>query len=849
MSPVAPGVSTQFSVSYDPSAVGSHTASVSFLAGGSPFSFQVTGNGTTTGLPGISIADVTGNEGNSGTTSLSFVVSISPAPTANVTVNWATANDTATAPSDYTTANGTLTFSPAVTSQNVQVAVQGDTTVEPSERFFVDLSGVSAGAQIVDSQGIGTIQDDDSPVEITMKLTNSWSGGFNADLEIKNKGVAAVNGWTLEFDFVPTISSLWSGSYTNAGARYTISPVSWTTNIPAGGAVTPGFTADGTLTAGSVSNAVFNGSPVIITVNLTSGGGGGGGGGAGSAIAMPGVDGVNQAVQVTINHKAVTASTQFDLSITGVTTPAFTVATNNPTVVTPSIVAGKLQLVGEKAGRAGIRITETGSGSTRYIGVRVRTAAGALPDMPEYIGMGSVSEDTTPDLTFWRSFEPGLKNKRIDYRYIYLNGGATGAIEPYNPSGAPPQTIDGWYGWAGGNGNRARNYIRESRKLGIIPAFVYYNIATGNESYDGDLARVRSKAYMEYYYKDLKKALEISRDEAGDDLVMFIFEPDFMGYIAQNHLDGSGVPIAPNTPKTATGKMGAWAEVNAAYSSGVLNTAAGDPLFPDTFRGLIESINYITNKYPNVVFGWQMNLWAYPAGGFTGISPTVKGIMHFTDPAAATADFATRRQQIYTEARAVTKYRMDAGFGTHGADFISIDKYGLDAVGYEAVGATDPAATTWFFNADHWGNYLRYCKAMHDESGLPVVLWQLPVGRVNTSQETNPYGSGLFPNLPNTHTKYEDSSPSYFLGDTFIPGAGNRLTHFSRNLGGDTKVTIAGGTVTWGEHINEAKAAGISTVLFGAGVGQSTDGVGDPPTEDYWWITKVQKYYQHPVPR
>ncbi len=845
---LAAGAQTQFGISYDPSAVGVHAATIEFLHNGTPFSFGVAGTGTTTGMPGVSVADAAKSEGNSGTSTLSFTVSISSAPTGNVSVNWATADDSAMAPSDYITATGTVTFTPAGSlSQTVNVSVLGDTVIEPNERFYVNLSGITGAAQIVDSQAAGWINDDDSPVQITMKLTNSWSGGFNADLKIENTGSTTINGWTLAFDFIPAITSMWSGAYTVASGRYTVTPASWNTTIAPAGNATPGLTANGVLSAGSISNAVFNGVSVVIAVDLT-GASGGGGGGAASAIAMPQVDATSQAVQVTINFNT---PTNFNLSVTGVTSPAFTVATNNPSVVTPSIVGGQLSLLGIKAGRAGVRITETGSGATRYIGVRVRTVAGALPGMPDYIAMGSVSEDTTPDLTFWRSFESGPKNKRIDYRYIYLNGGPTGATEPYNPTGGTPQMIDGWYGWAGGNGNRARQYIRESRKLGMIPAFVYYNIASGNESYDGDLTRIRDKPYMEYYYQDLKKALDIAQTEAGDDLVMFIFEPDFLGYMAQNHLDASGQPIPPNTPKNTTAKKGAWAEVSAAYSSGVLSTAAGDPLFPDTFRGLVESINYISNKYSNVVFGWQMNVWAYPAGGFTGCNPPGSGIMHLTDPAATATDFNNRRQQIYQEARAVTAYYIAAGIGSQGADFISIDKYGLDAVGAEASAAANPAGSLWFWNADHWNNYLKYCQAIKDESNLPVVLWQIPVGRINSSQATNPYATGGFPNLPNTTTKYEDSAPVFFLGDVFNPGTvgSNRHTHFTRNLGADPEVGSSGAAVTWGEHINEAKAAGIIAVLFGAGVGISTDGVGDPPTEDYWWISKIQSYYQNPVQR
>ena len=74
-------------------------------------------------LPTVSIGDATVTEGNSGTKSFSFVVSLSGASTQTVTVPYATADGTATAGSDYTSTSGTLTFTPGQTSQTVSVAV------------------------------------------------------------------------------------------------------------------------------------------------------------------------------------------------------------------------------------------------------------------------------------------------------------------------------------------------------------------------------------------------------------------------------------------------------------------------------------------------------------------------------------------------------------------------------------------------------------------------------------------------------------------------------------------------------------------------------------------------------
>ena len=69
-----------------------------------------------------------------------------------MTVGYATAGGTATAGSDYAATSGTLTFNPGVTTQTITVNVNGDTTVEPDETFFVDLSAPT-NATIATAQG------------------------------------------------------------------------------------------------------------------------------------------------------------------------------------------------------------------------------------------------------------------------------------------------------------------------------------------------------------------------------------------------------------------------------------------------------------------------------------------------------------------------------------------------------------------------------------------------------------------------------------------------------------------------------------------------------------------------
>ena len=205
-------------------------------------------------------------------------------------------------------------------------------------------------------------------------------------------------------------------------------------------------------------------------------------------------------------------------------------------------------------------------------------------------------------------------------------------------------------------------------------------------------------------------------------------------------------------------------------------------------------------------------------------------------------NWAGARDFVRQKARSITNYAVNSGILSHGAGFISIDKYGLDAMGHQK--RANPHDSTWFFNGDHWNNYLMFVKTMHQTSGYPILLWQLPVGRINSTLTKSAYTGVLFKDLPNTTKHFEDSSPNYFLGDSFNPGAGPRLTHFSQNRANDPKITVSGNTVTWKDHMAEAKDAGVFSILFGAGVGDSTDGVGIPPTEEYWWIQKAQEYYK-----
>ena len=141
--------------------------------------------------PTIGINDVKIVEGNSGTTNALFTVSLSAPTTQIVTVDFATADGTATAGSDYVAASGTLTFNPGETTKPLTVLVNGDVLYEPDETFVVNLSN-PANTTIVKGQGIGTILNDDGAqptLGITdVSVTEGNSGTTNATFTVSLSG-------------------------------------------------------------------------------------------------------------------------------------------------------------------------------------------------------------------------------------------------------------------------------------------------------------------------------------------------------------------------------------------------------------------------------------------------------------------------------------------------------------------------------------------------------------------------------------------------------------------------------------------------------------------------------------
>ncbi len=176
-----------------------------------------TGTITNDDAPTLSIDSPSVTEGDSGSTNLTFTVTLSAASVRQVTVAWAEGTGgTATSGTDYTTiTGGTLTFAAGTTSQTFSVAVTGDTTDETNETVVVTLSSPT-NATIATGTGTGTITDDDGPT-----------------LSIDSPSVAEGNSGSTNLTFTATLSAASvqpvTVAYADAGTGTATSGTDYTT--------------------------------------------------------------------------------------------------------------------------------------------------------------------------------------------------------------------------------------------------------------------------------------------------------------------------------------------------------------------------------------------------------------------------------------------------------------------------------------------------------------------------------------------------------------------------------------------------------------------------------------------
>jgi hypothetical protein len=103
-------------------------------------------------------------------TSLTLTVQRTGDTSGAVTVDYATANGTASERSDYTTAVGTLRFAAGETAKTIDVLVNEDSFVEGNETFTVSLSNPTGGATLSCLTAVATVQITDDAAEPTTNV-------------------------------------------------------------------------------------------------------------------------------------------------------------------------------------------------------------------------------------------------------------------------------------------------------------------------------------------------------------------------------------------------------------------------------------------------------------------------------------------------------------------------------------------------------------------------------------------------------------------------------------------------------------------------------------------------------
>jgi len=202
-------------------------------------------------------------EGDSGTTNITFTVSLSSPSSQNVSVSWATADGTAHAETDYIPASGSLVFPPGATTATIAVPVLGDRIYEGNEWLFVNLID-PVGAVVTQGQGIGVILDDDpaglsiDDVIVTAPATNDASAAFTVTLAPPNPS------GTVTVDYATADGTAIAGiDYETAAGTLTFPPGTVTQSVPVAVLANPQFEGARTF---SVTLSGASGAPIAHAV-------------------------------------------------------------------------------------------------------------------------------------------------------------------------------------------------------------------------------------------------------------------------------------------------------------------------------------------------------------------------------------------------------------------------------------------------------------------------------------------------------------------------------------------------------------------------------------------------------
>ena len=289
------------------------------------------------------------------------------------------------------------------------------------------------------------------------------------------------------------------------------------------------------------------------------------------------------------------------------------------------------------------------------------------------------------------------------------NAASAGAKYLYQYLAAGVNTGNGWATW-NANGTFVNNFAQDVVNHGMTPVFTYYMMvqslpANGNEA--AVTSNMSNWSTMNAYWQDV--ALFFQRAAEVNHEIIFHVEPDLWGFIHQ---------ASPNNNA-------------ASYPHTIYVGSAGVPALnglPDTPQGFAQAFFALRTAAgaTNVKIAYHHSRWGV-GPDYTYSNPDTTTLLGYADEAVT---FYKSLNQEFDLTFAEVRDR-DAGFYKV--------QYG------------DNGAAYWT-NADYT-NQIAYFNRFHQNTGQPVMLWQVP------------YGNTIKPEINNSWERFEDSVVQTLFGE------------------------------------------------------------------------------------
>lgn len=285
------------------------------------------------------------------------------------------------------------------------------------------------------------------------------------------------------------------------------------------------------------------------------------------------------------------------------------------------------------------------------------------------------------------------------YRYQYLSGGVG--------------TGQGWANW-NPNGTYVEGYVDQSERVKAVTVFTYYQLlqsapSTGSDEPSRALSNLNNPQTMSLYYADF--ALLMRRLANAKSSVVVHLEPDLNGYVQRKALDvgnrASAIPAA----------------VSSSGFSGLED-------LPNTYEGSVRGLFRLRDRYaPNVMLAAHISTWS--TGPDVGVN---------------------RDRRLDLGRVADTTLSFLRSLPEH--DLLVLDPADRDAAYSEQV--NKDGGSRWWDTTNatlpNFNQYESFINELHQRSGLPILLWQIPVG--NTVMQS----------VNNSWNHYQDNRAQYWLG-------------------------------------------------------------------------------------